>query len=254
MQDIGQFHKDHPIAALSTDAALAVGAAISLTPEGRKVGSMIMDEAANAGRGLMRAGDDLAAQMLGMNQFEPAYAMATARASAGAAGRVESVNNVVDKGLVMSMSGAQGDSGRGLQNLGGLYGPLSGDAGKVVEIEPTVEKAVATPPGRYADLLVHDRVYESTPQGNVMRALDSAEQTASNFEMDQIAFMIGKFPENDDHGLRALTKDMPRIQALLPEMIPAPSKTHALLQVSSFMNDDNIVCRVADYVRKYVRP
>ena len=151
------------------------------------------------------------------------------------------MNNVVDKGLTMSMSGAQGDSGRGLQNLGGLYGPLSGDAGKVVEIEPTVEKAVATPPGRYADLLVHDRVYESTPQGNVMRALDSAEQTASNFEMDQIAFMIGKFPENDDHGLRALTKDMPRIQALLPEMIPAPSKIHALLQVSSFINDDNIV-------------
>ena len=81
LQDIGQFHKDHPIAAVSTDAALAVGAAISLTPEGRKVGLMIMDEAANAGRGLMRAGDDLAAQMLGMNQFEPAYAMATARAS-----------------------------------------------------------------------------------------------------------------------------------------------------------------------------
>ncbi len=59
LQDIGQFHKDHPIAALSTDAALAVGAVISLTPEGRKIGSIIMDEAANAGRGFMKAGDDL---------------------------------------------------------------------------------------------------------------------------------------------------------------------------------------------------
>ena len=113
LQDIGQFHKDHPIAALSTDAALAVGAVISLTPEGRKIGSIIMDEAANAGRGFMKAGDDLAAQMLGMNQFEPAYAMATVRASSSAAGRFESVSSVADSGLTMSMSSAHGDGAGG---------------------------------------------------------------------------------------------------------------------------------------------
>jgi len=80
-----------------------------------------MDEAANAGRGFMKAGDDLAAQMLGMNQFEPAYAMAAVRASSGAAGRFESVNNLADKGLTMSMSSAQGDgAGGGLKALENL--------------------------------------------------------------------------------------------------------------------------------------
>lgn len=78
-----------------------------------------------------------------------------------------------------------------------------------------------------------------------------AECTATELEIDQIAFLIGSFPAN--HWLRQHVTDCPRIQALLPEMEPLSSESRALLQLTSYVDREDIVGTVADHIRRTVR-
>ena len=87
LNDISRFHKENSALALTADAAIAVGALLSLTPQGRKLGSVMIDEAANAGRNFLKGGDDAAAQIFGTMQLEPAYAMTSLKDSASVASR-----------------------------------------------------------------------------------------------------------------------------------------------------------------------
>jgi hypothetical protein len=84
-------------------------------------------------------------------------------------------------------------------------------------------------------------------------ALRQAETSASNMEIDQIAWLIGSFPT--DHWLRQhiTAADTPRIHKLLREMPPCPSETHALLRINGYMNEESIVGTVADTIRRTVR-
>jgi hypothetical protein len=83
--------------------------------------------------------------------------------------------------------------------------------------------------------------------------LAEAEKTASNLEIDEIAWLIGSFPA--DHWLHGNVKGQgfPRIENLLPEMQPCRTETEALLRVSGYMNNENIVGYVADSIRRAVR-
>ena len=60
LQDIGRFHKDNPAKALTVDAGLCLGALLTLTPGGRRVGAMLTEKAVNAGAELMESGVRLA--------------------------------------------------------------------------------------------------------------------------------------------------------------------------------------------------
>lgn len=82
-------------------------------------------------------------------------------------------------------------------------------------------------------------------------ALAEAEKSANNFEIDQIAFLIGSFPVN--HQLRSYVTGCPRIEKLLPEMNPCRSEMEALLRVGADMNREDIVGAVAERIRKAVR-
>ncbi len=81
--------------------------------------------------------------------------------------------------------------------------------------------------------------------------LAHAEQTASNFDIDQIAFLIGSFPLN--HPVRKVAEDCPRISALLPEMEPCATETLAMLRVCQCMDREDIVGEVADCMRRAIR-
>ncbi|MDZ4837877.1 MAG: hypothetical protein SGJ27_29180 [Candidatus Melainabacteria bacterium] len=81
--------------------------------------------------------------------------------------------------------------------------------------------------------------------------LAHAEQTASELNIDQIAFLIGSFPL--DHSVRTVATDCPRISALLPEMQPCATETLAMMRVSQWMNREDIVGEVADYMRRAIR-
>lgn len=85
----------------------------------------------------------------------------------------------------------------------------------------------------------------------LMEALREAESSAGNLEVDEIAFLFGSFPES--HWIRGYVSELPRIKALLPEMMPCGSEILALLQVAGFMNRDDIVGRIEDLIRKLVR-
>ncbi len=83
--------------------------------------------------------------------------------------------------------------------------------------------------------------------------LSKAEKEGSNLHVDQIAFLVGNFPLG--HDVRTMVSGKyPRIEAILETVSPLPSETHALLQLSSFINDENIVGSVAEGIRKLVRP
>jgi hypothetical protein len=84
------------------------------------------------------------------------------------------------------------------------------------------------------------------------RALQTAEQTANNFQLDQIAFLVGGFPA--DHWVRrtADAEEFPRIKALLLEMTPG-TETSALLRISSYMDREDVVGECADRIRRAVR-
>lgn len=81
--------------------------------------------------------------------------------------------------------------------------------------------------------------------------LAAAEREADDMQIDQIAFMIGSFPVNSR--LRTWVTDCPRIQALLPEMDPLPSDTHALLRLADWIDRRDHVGYVADAIRKTIR-
>jgi hypothetical protein len=82
-------------------------------------------------------------------------------------------------------------------------------------------------------------------------ALATAEATAGEIEIDEIAFVIGSFPQG--HWLREQVNACPRIKELLPEMEPCGSETKALLFVANYMHRDDIVGVVSDLIRKAVR-
>ncbi len=82
--------------------------------------------------------------------------------------------------------------------------------------------------------------------------LAHAEATASDLNIDEIAFLIGSFPLQ--HSVRTVAADCPRINALLPEMNPCANETLAMLRVAQWMNRDDIVGEVADYMRRAIRP
>jgi hypothetical protein len=86
---------------------------------------------------------------------------------------------------------------------------------------------------------------------NLKHALAQAEKSASNMEIDQIAWLIGNFPQNPK--LRDCASGCPRIEKLLPEMTPCRSETEALLLVADAMERDDVVGAVADKIRKVVR-
>ena len=83
-------------------------------------------------------------------------------------------------------------------------------------------------------------------------SLKEAEASATNLEIDEIAFLIGCFPKN--YWLRQHIADCPRITALLPEMKPCGSEHQALLQVAHCINREDVVGTVAERIRKAVCP
>jgi hypothetical protein len=86
----------------------------------------------------------------------------------------------------------------------------------------------------------------------LIETLKKADSSASNFEIDQIAFLIGRFPTG--HRLYDYAKDCPRIQKLLPEMNPCRSETEALIGLSHYMSREDYVGAVAERIRKVLRP
>jgi len=86
---------------------------------------------------------------------------------------------------------------------------------------------------------------------NLIEALKNAEATASDFEIDVIAWLIGSFPLGNV--VRQCAVGCARIEKLLPEMKPEKSETHALLLVAGSMDKENIVGTVADKIRKCLR-
>lgn len=83
--------------------------------------------------------------------------------------------------------------------------------------------------------------------------LATAETTANDMQIDQIAWMIGNFPTNTAFKTQIDWAAYPRIAALLPEMQPYPNETHALMVVADYMNREDSVGQVAERIRKVVR-
>ena len=134
-------------------------------------------------------------------------------------------------------------------NLGGMYGPLHGSP--IIREAAAAADPAGTALGHLAAESTETKVFDATPAGNLMRELSHAENTASPAQIDQIAFLIGKFPA--DHRIHSVINDLPRIQELLPEMTAAPSEQHAMLLIADRMDDENIVGSVAERIIKYVR-
>jgi hypothetical protein len=80
----------------------------------------------------------------------------------------------------------------------------------------------------------------------LQETLEEAEKNAGNFELDQIAWIIGNFPDNELNK-PLLAENKPRLAALLEEMSPT-SRTEALLTASSYRNREDLVGRVADLI------
>lgn len=85
------------------------------------------------------------------------------------------------------------------------------------------------------------------------QAIKDADTSGSNMDVDQIAWLIGAFPNYSGERLRRLCEGCPRIEKLLPEMTAQPSDTQALLMVSGYMNDESTVGNVADLIRRFIR-
>lgn len=82
-------------------------------------------------------------------------------------------------------------------------------------------------------------------------ALREAEAIATALQIDEIAWLVGSFPTA--HPVRQCIDDsMPRIKSLLPEMTPCISETLALLRISDYMNEESIVGRISDLIRKCI--
>lgn len=74
-------------------------------------------------------------------------------------------------------------------------------------------------------------------------ALERADETAGQPEIDQIARMLGSFPEY--HTMRRAAAGCPRLCALLPSMAPAANEQFALFHAAERMNRDDVVGEVA---------
>ena len=83
--------------------------------------------------------------------------------------------------------------------------------------------------------------------------LTHAENNSSDFEIDQIAWLIGSFPK--DHGLYQYINqnDHPRITKLLPEITPCALEPLAVLRVHEYSNREDTVGLVAYRILKAVR-
>lgn len=73
LQDVRQFHSEHPVAAAAVDSAVLTGLLL-LTPKGRAIGVQLLVDAKGAAHAAVRAGDDLAATALGK---KPEFALET---------------------------------------------------------------------------------------------------------------------------------------------------------------------------------
>lgn len=82
-----------------------------------------------------------------------------------------------------------------------------------------------------------------TPNDLLKETLVEAEQSASNMEIDEIAFLLGLFDWNWDYILEDC--DVPKVKKLLKEMQPMPGP-QALLTCSRQRNGEGFVARVAD--------